>query len=180
MLRVHSRRRRPQKGQRAAFSRRWEWSASTRSGQIRAAERPTLPCDYEQRLQSHPLGLPGSLTGQGDSRLPPLPHETHQTLEMVGRLRFGHFMPSPKCSWSAPRPLEVFGALGLSTQSMLNSVFTVSVLSAAGKETLGGIYSHSNLVPPLHVIPSMPTSLQSCAETAEHIPACLLISPHSP
>lgn len=33
-----------------------EWSASTRSSKIRAL-RPSLPCDYDQRLLSQPRGF---------------------------------------------------------------------------------------------------------------------------
>lgn len=50
------RRKRPRKGQGATFSRRREWSASTRSGKIRAAG-PSLPRDCDQMLLSQPRGF---------------------------------------------------------------------------------------------------------------------------
>lgn len=50
------RRKRPLEGQGATFSRRREWSPSTRSGKIRVTE-PSLPRDCDQRLLSHPRGF---------------------------------------------------------------------------------------------------------------------------
>ena len=50
------RRKRPQRGQGATFSRRREWSVSARSGKIRVTG-PSLPRDCDQRLQSQPRGF---------------------------------------------------------------------------------------------------------------------------
>lgn len=78
------RRKRPQRGQGATFSRRREWSVSTRSCKIRVTG-PSLPRDCDQRLLSQPRGFrvlamrelapsptaPGSLTEPDDEgRLP--------------------------------------------------------------------------------------------------------------